>query len=393
MKAYEISKDIYWVGAVDWNLRTFHGYATHRGSTYNAYLIMDEKITLVDNVKTGFEDEMIARISSIIDPSKIDIIISNHGEPDHSGSLPKILELAKNAKVYSSFPNGVKILNAIYGDLPIVPVKTNDTLSIGKRTLKFYQAPMVHWPDNMVTYIEEEQILFSNDIFGQHYATAKLFDSENDLDVILYEAKKYYANIVLPYTKQATRIAEVVGGLDIKLIATSHGIIWRDHIKEIMDLYTELITAKKREKAIVVYDTMWGNTELMAKTITETFMENGIETRMYNVNATEAADIVTELTDAKYIAVGSSTLNNNLLPTIAGFLYYLKGLSPINLEYIAFGSYGWGGQSIKQVAELLDSIEYKPLMDPFRIAYNPRKDTLDQLKEAINQALINKKSQ
>lgn len=390
MIAYKISEGIYWVGAIDWNLRLFHGYSTDKGTTYNAYLILDEKITLVDNVKEGFTDEMITRISSVIDPSKIDVIISNHGEPDHSGSITKVLELAPNAKVYSSAPNGVKILNAIYGDLPIVPVKTNDTLSIGKRTLKFIQAPMVHWPDNMVTYIPEDKILFSNDIFGQHYATSRIIDSGNDLATVIHEAKKYYANIVLPYTRQAHKISEALIDLDIEIIATSHGVIWKDNIPEIMALYDELVNSKKKDKAIVVYDSMWGNTEVMARAIMEAFMEKNIDVRLYNINETEDSDIITEVADAKYIAVGSSTLNNNMLPSIAGFLYYLKGLAPVDLKYIAFGSYGWGGQSIKQVADFLDALNYKPLIDPVRMLYNPQDEGLTKLKIDIFNALDNK---
>lgn len=391
MIAYKIREGIYWVGAIDWHLRLFHGYSTDKGTTYNAYLILDEKITLIDNVKAEFTEELIARISSVIDPSKIEVIISNHGEPDHSGSLPKILELAPNAKVYCSSPNGVKILNAIYGDIPIIPVKTNDTLSIGKRTLQFIQAPMVHWPDNMVTYIPEEKILFSNDIYGQHYATAKLFDSGNDLATIIHEAKKYYANIVLPYTKQANKYNDLIKDFDIEMIATAHGVIWKDNLKEILALYDDLLNSRKKEKAIVVYDSMWGNTDVMARNIMEAFMEKGIEVRLYNTNNTEDSDIITEIVDAKYLAVGSSTLNNNMLPKIAGFLYYLKGLAPVDLQYIAFGSYGWGGQSIKQISDFLDGIGYKPLIEPVKMLYNPTTDGLTSLKQAIFLALDQQK--
>ncbi|MDD4077700.1 MAG: FprA family A-type flavoprotein [Bacilli bacterium] len=387
MIAYKISEGIYWVGAIDWNLRSFHGYSTDQGTTYNAYLILDDKITLVDNVKAGFTDEMIARISSVIDPGKIEVIISNHGEPDHSGSITKVLELAPHAKVYSSAPNGVKILNAIYGDLPIVPVKTNDTILIGRRTLQYVQAPMVHWPDNMVTYCPEDKILFSNDIFGQHYATSQLFDADNDLPTIIHEAKKYYANIVLPYSKQAKKVVEALAGKDIKMIATSHGVIWKDKIPEIMALYNTLVNSKKKIKAIVVYDSMWGNTAVMARTITEAFMEKNIEARLYNINDTEKSDIITEIVDAKYIAVGSSTFNNTMLPSIAAFLYYLKGLAPVDLEYIAFGSYGWGGQSINQIAELLDTMNFKPLINSVRVLYNPQTVDLTKLKTEIVKAL------
>ena len=387
MKAYKISEDIYWVGVIDWNLRSFHGYSTDKGTTYGAYIILDEKVTLIDNVKEGFAEEMVRRIADVVDPTKIEIIISNHGEPDHSGSLPLLLKLAPKAKVYSSSPNGVKILNEIHGELPIIPVKTGDKLSIGKRTLEFYQAPLVHWPDNMVTYAIEDRILFSNDIFGQHYASSKLFDGENDLPTILHEAKKYYANIVLPHTRSAKKAFDALSGLDIKMIATSHGVIWRDHISSIINLYDNLVNYRKNEKAVIVYDSMWGNTELMARAITDAFMEKGIEARLYNVNATDDSDIIADIVDAKYIAVGSSTLNNTMLPPIAGFLYYLKGLAPVDLEYIAFGSYGWGGQSVSQIAEILDSMKFKPLIPMQKVLYNPKEEDLKNLKNTIFEVL------
>ena len=388
MIATKIRENIYWVGAIDWDLRSFHGYSTDKGSTYNAYLILDEKITLIDNVKVGFTDELVQRISSVIDPSKIEVIISNHGEPDHSGSLKHILSLAPNAKVYSAHPNGVKILNAQYGDdLPLIPVKNGDTLSIGKRTLQFVHAPMVHWPDNMVTYIPEEKILFSNDIFGQHLATSKRFDGEVDLDLCLTEAKKYYANIVLPYTNQAFKIATVAKGLDIEMIATSHGIIWRDHIPAIMELYEKMTTSNKQEKAVVVYDTMWGSTAKMAKSIAEGFAEAGVAVSVYNVNDTHASDIITEVMNAKYIAVGSPTFNNTILPEMASFLCYLKGLSPIGMKYVSFGSYGWGGQSVKIIDEELASLKFEQLIPIVKHQYFPTNDDLNNVKKQVKSAL------
>ena len=383
MIATEIKKGIYWVGAIDWSLRTFHGYTTPRGSTYNAYLIIDEKITLIDNVKVGFTDEIISRISSVIDPSKIDIIISNHGEPDHSGSLPAILKLAPNAKVYTAGPIGAKILKAQYGEMDLIPVKTGDSINIGKRNLVFNLAPMVHWPDNMVTYCPEEKILFSNDIFGQHFATSKRFDDEVDLSVALEEAKQYYANIVLPYARQASKINEVVKGLDIEMIANSHGVIWREHVSEILNLYDDLINSKKKEKAVVIYDSMWGNTKQMAQTIAETFRNLGIEVFLTRVDETPNSLLITEIMDSKYVAVGSSTLNNNMLPPIAGFLCYMKGLAPVNLKYISFGSYGWGGQSIEQVDNELKSMKLEQLLPPIKQYYTPSKEDLKNLEEQI----------
>lgn len=383
MIATEIRKGIYWVGAIDWSLRTFHGYTTPRGSTYNAYLIIDEKITLIDNVKVGFTDEIISRISSVIDPSKIDIIISNHGEPDHSGSLPAILKLAPNAKVYTAGPIGAKILKAQYGEMDLIPVKAGDSINIGKRNLVFNLAPMVHWPDNMVTYCPEEKILFSNDIFGQHFATSKRFDDEVDLSVALEEAKQYYANIVLPYARQASKINEVVKGLDIEMIANSHGVIWRKHVSDILQLYNDLINAKKKEKAVVIYDSMWGNTKKMAQVIAEAFRNLNIEVFLTHVEDTPNSQLITEIMDSKYIAVGSSTLNNNMLPPIAGFLCYMKGLAPVNLKYISFGSYGWGGQSIEQVDNELKSMNLEQLTPPIRQYYTPTEDDLKKLEQQI----------
>lgn len=387
MIATEIKKDIYWVGAIDWGLRSFHGYTTQRGSTYNAYLIIDEKVTLIDNVKVGFTDEIISRISSVIDPSKIDVIISNHGEPDHSGSLPALLKLAPNAKVYAAGGAGAKILNAQYGEMEVIPVKTGDSINIGKRTLQFSLAPMVHWPDNMVTYCPEEKILFSNDIFGQHYATSKRFDDEVDLAIALEEAKQYYANIVLPYTKQANKITEVVKGLDIEMIANSHGVIWRGHVDAILKLYDDLVNSRKKEKAVVIYDSMWGNTKTLAYTITEAFRNAGIEVFLTNVEDTPNSNLITEIMDSKYIAIGSSTLNNNMLPTIAGFLCYMRGLAPVNLKYVAFGSYGWGGQSIEQVENELKGMKLEPLLPPIRQYYTPKQDDLKNIENLIVEAL------
>lgn len=387
MQAYKIKEDIYWVGAIDWQLREFHGYATEMGTTYNAYLILDEKITLIDNVKAGFTDELLDRISSVINPGRIEVIISNHGEPDHSGALPKIVELAPNAKIYSSAPTGVKALNAMYGSLPVVPVKTGDEISIGKRTLRFIQAPMVHWPDNMVTYCPEDKILYSNDIFGQHYATSKLFDGQNDLATVMKAAKEYYSNIVLPYTKQARRAFEAVRDLDIEMIATSHGVIWKDRIDAIFSLYDYLTSAQKQEKAVVVYDSMWGSTARMALAITEAFRDFGIPVRMYHLGDTPDSEIITDIADAKYLAVGSPTFNNTTLPRVAGFLNYLKGLSPVGISYVAFGSYGWGGQSAGEIAGTLDALGFTPLIDPVRVYYAPKPEDLEKLKADVISAL------
>ena len=384
MKAIEIRKDIYWTGTIDWSMRYFHGYQTWRGSTYNAYLILDDKITLIDTAKEPFKEELLARISSVIDPAKIDYIVSSHVEPDHSGAIPFISKYAPNAVIITSQPNGLKGLTARYGELKYQTVKAGDTLSIGKRTLAFVPTPMLHWPDSMVTYCPEEKILFSNDAFGQHFASTERFDDENDLPTVLSEAKKYYANILMLYGKQAQTALKALEGLDINLIATGHGIIWRSHIKEIIECYKKWSSFDLDEKAVVVFDSMWHSTERMAHAITEAFKERGIPATLYDIKATHMSDIVTDVLTSKYLAVGSPTINNQMMPSIAGFLCYLKGLAPKNHKAFAFGSYGWGGQSIGLVEEELKAAGCEICLEKIRIANVPSDEQLKEIAEKIN---------
>lgn len=385
MKAIEIKKDIYWVGVIDWNLRNFHGYRTGRGSSYNAYLIIDEKITLIDTAKESFKDELLDRISSIIDPAKIDCIICNHLEQDHSGSIPAVMEKCPHAEIYTCMPNGLKNIPKFYGDLNYKGVKAGDSLNIGKRTLQFLPVPMLHWPDSMFTYCPEEQILFSNDGFGQHLASSLRFDDEVDYSTLMYEAKKYYANILMLYGRQAETALKATANLDIKIIATGHGIIWRKYVKEIFANYTKWCTNDVEDEAIVVYDSMWHSTEKMAKFIVEGFAQKGIPAQLYDLKENHISDLVTEFLTRKYIAVGSPTLNNNMMPTVASFLCYLKGLSPKDKNRLAFafGSYGWGGQSIAQVEEELKNCGFTIWLDNMRIKNIPTKDELLQISETI----------
>lgn len=383
MQAIEIKKGIYWVGAIDWSMRSFHGYETGRGSSYNAYLILDEKITLIDTVKEPFRDELISRISSVIDPAKIDIIVSNHVEPDHSGSIPEMMKLCPKAEIYTSDPNGFKGLTAHYGKLPYHGVKAGDTLSLGKRTLKFVPTPMLHWPDSMVTYCPEEKILFSNDAFGQHLAASKLFDDEVDFAVLMEEAKKYYANILMLYGRQAQTALKALAGLDIEMIATGHGRLWRSHIPAILEAYQKWSTGELENKAVVVFDSMWHSTEKMARAIAEAFAEKGLPTQFYDIKKTHMSDIVVDILTSRYLAVGSPTINNQMMPPIAGFLCYLKGLAPKGREAFAFGSYGWGGQSIKLVEDELKAAGCNICLDMIRIANVPSKEQLDEIREKV----------
>ncbi len=386
MKAIQISENVYWVGGIDWRLRNFHGYLTQRGSTYNAYLIIDEKVTLIDTVKEHLYDEMIARISTVIDPKKIDYIVSNHVEMDHSGAIPKLKELLGETKIFAS-PKGVEGLKMHFGnDLDAEPKATGDTLCIGKRTLHFVNTPMVHWPDNMVTWSPEDQILFSNDAFGQHLATSERFDDEYYPDIIFEEAKKYYANIVLPYDAQVRKALDVVLALPLKMIAPSHGVIWRKQIKEILDCYKSWCANETRERALILYDTMWGSTETIGRTMLEVFESRGIQCEMICLQDSHMSDIMTELIDAKYICIGSPTLNNGMLPTVSAFLTYVKGLAPKHRYGIAFGSYGWGGHGVNEVQAMMSLTKFK-LMEPMKVKFVPNEDTVSQIREQFNAQL------
>jgi flavorubredoxin len=384
MKKLEVKNGIYFVGAVDWNVTSFHGYTTNHGATYNAYLIIDEKITLIDAVKAPFAGELLDRISEIIDPAKIDYLVSNHVEMDHSGAIPAVMEVAKNATIVTSSPSGLKGLQAHYGDqYKFMGVKAGDTLSLGKRSLQFVATPMLHWPDNMVTYCPEEKLLFSNDAFGQHFASNKHFDTEVDLATVMQEAEKYYANILMLYGKQAAKALEIVKGLDIDMIAPSHGIIWTKHIKDILDKYEYFCSDEVDNRAVVVFDSMWHSTEKMAFAIIEGFAKKGITAELFDLKERHISDIMTNVLNAKYVVVGTSTLNNNMLPTVGGFLTYLKGLVPKGKKGFVFGSYGWGGQGTKLVNDELEAMGFNLVMDPIKINYVPTKEQLREIEDTV----------
>ncbi len=388
LNAIEISPKVWWVGGIDWNERLFHGYTTERGITYNAYLIMDEKVTLIDTCKATFSDELVQRISQVVDPAKIDVVITNHVEMDHSGSLPVIHRIAPNATIYASTGAGVNEVRAHFG-IEATPVKSGDTLCIGERTLTFVTTPMVHWPDNMVTYSDVDQILFSNDAFGQHFATTKRFDDENDLCEIFKQAKKYYANIVWPYGMQAHKALEAVKGLDLKMIAPSHGCIWRSHIDEILEKYEAWTTYQTEEKAVVVFDSMWHSTESMAREICDAFIAEGVSAQLVDVKTTHISDIMLYMCDAKYVAVGSPTLNSNMLPTIASFLTYMRGLSPKNEQRIglAFGSYGWAPLGPKQVYAELENAKFQLPVPVVAQQWIPSEENLAELQDTVRKMI------
>lgn len=380
MKAVEIKPNIYWVGGIDWNLRNFHGYITPRGSTYNAYLIKDEKITLIDTVKHYLFEEMKTRISTVIKPREIDVVISNHVEMDHSGSLPKILDIATDATLITS-TRGEKGLKKHYEkDWNFKTVDAGDHISIGKRTLDFIPIPMVHWPDSMVTYCKQDQILFPNDAFGQHIATTQRFDDQLEWGILKEEAATYYANIVFPYGSQVQKALQGLKELDFDTIAPSHGIIWRKHLDDIISLYNSWSQNKTKPVAVIAYDTMWGSTEKLANVIASGLEDEGIDVRLYNVQRTPFSTIITDVLEADLIAVGSPTLNNNMLPSIAGFLTYLKGLRPKGRIGFVFGSYGWGGQAVKLIEQTLEDLKWDFPETSSNINYIPKENDVIEMK-------------
>ncbi|MGE3062183.1 MAG: FprA family A-type flavoprotein [bacterium] len=382
MKPVKIAEKIYWVGAIDWDLRDFHGYTTEMGSTYNAYLLLDREPTLIDTVKHYKFDEMLSRIKELIDPKEIKHIISNHVEMDHSGSIPLILDIAKDADVITC-PQGEKGLkNHFFRDIKYNTVKSQDVLETGEFKVKFYQTPMVHWPDNMVSYIEKEKILFSNDSFGQHFASFERFDDEVSVDEVLKQAKKYYANIVLPYSQQVKNALSALSPLEIKMICPSHGIMWRKSIDALLREYSDWSDNKTIRKAVIIYDTMWNSTKKIAYKIYEAFEEKGYKVVLCNLKTFHMSDVMTEILDSEIIAVGSPTLNKNMLPSVSGFLTYLNGLSPKRRKGLAFGSYGWGGESIKQVEESLKNCGFE-MLESIKHQFVPTEDSLNKIKNNL----------
>ncbi|VGO21540.1 FprA family A-type flavoprotein [Pontiella sulfatireligans] len=379
-----LKEGINWVGYVDWTVRDFHGYKTESGSTYNSYLIEDEKCAVIDAVKAPYVGTLIEHIKAFIPLENIDYVVCNHAEPDHSGGLPGLMaacpqaELVCNAKCKTALEMHFDTSNwkwRVVGD--------GDAISLGKRTLSFVNTPMVHWPESMFTYVPEEKLLFSMDAFGQHYASAFRFDDEESLDVILQEAKSYYANIVMLYGRPISQTMERAAEMDIEMIAPSHGVIWRSHIKEVFEAYQNYVVCKPRPKIIVLYATMWKSTEKMAEAILEGAQECAVEAQFFNVDSTHATKIVTEVLDCAAIAIGSPTLNNSLMPNMAGVLCYMSGLRPTNKKGFAFGSYGWsrrGGAAA--VEESMKEMKIELMRDPIRAQYVPTPEVLEECREA-----------
>jgi flavorubredoxin len=359
----KIIDNIYSVGVVDADIRMFHGYQTPIGTTYNAYLIVDEQITLVDFVKAPFAKQFAKNISNIIGDRPIDNIISNHVEPDHSGAMPYIMSLYPKAKVYGT-ANCLKGLKAYYPNcqLDFHVVKAGDSLNTGKYDFQFIPMPMVHWPDSMSTYLPQEKIIFSNDALGQHIGTGEIFDYDLTLDKLLDRAQDYYANIVLPFGMQVNKLLGAASALDINWICPSHGVILKDHIAPMVESYQRWANNVVDEfKAVIIYDTMWGTTHKMALCLQDEYQQKGIRVELIKLSDKHHSYAMAQLIDAKYIFVGSPTLNNQMMPTVAAFLTYMIGLKPKGRIGLAFGSYGWSGEAPAQINTFLEKAGFELL--------------------------------
>jgi flavorubredoxin len=365
MKPVEILKNVYDVGVNDWNIRDFHGYSTWYGTSYNAFLILDEKNVLIDTVKDEYTDQMIDNIAAVIDPCKIDYVVSNHTELDHSGGLPRIMHrIGEDKPIFCSKLGAKNLSKHFRTQLNYQVVDESEPLNLGNRTLSFLETRMVHWPDSMFSYLSPDKVLFSSDGFGQHYAGFEKFDDVVG-DDIMFHAKKYYANILLLYAPLLLKLVKKVKeiGLEIDMICPDHGIIWRKDPMKIIDAYVRWSKQELTNKAVVLYDTMWHSTEKMADAIASGIAAQGVSVRPMHLRKWHRSDVMTEILDAGAVVVGSPTLNNGIFPTVADFLTYMKGLKPKNRIGAAFGSYGWSGEGGREVADALTAMKFN-LMDP-----------------------------
>lgn len=382
--SFKINNKVTWVGKIDWSLEKFHGeeYSTHKGSSYNSYLIRDEKTVLIDTVWKPFEKEYVDNLKKEIDLNKIDYIIANHSEIDHSGSLPALMKEIPNTPIYCT-KNAKRILKAHYHeDWNFIEVKTGDTLDIGENKLIFVEAPMLHWPDSMFTYLTGENILFSNDAFGQHYASELMFNDKVDQGELYQEAIKYYANILTPFSPLVIKkIQEVLSfNLPVDMICPGHGIMWRDNPVQIITKYLEWASNYQENQITIIYDTMWDGTRRMAESIAEGIKKDNkdITIKIFNPSKYDKNDIISEVFKSKAILVGSSTINNGILSSSASILELIKGLKFKNKKAAAFGSYGWSGESVKIITEELTKAGFEMINDGIKELWNPDEDAIER---------------
>lgn len=378
----KLAENIYEVGYIDWTVRDFHSYVTDRGATYNSYLVLDEKITLIDTVKAPYWQELLRSVSALADPAKVAYIVCNHAEPDHAGALPQILKAMPNATIVCD--TKCRDILAGYHDISdwkFLIVKTGDTLSLGKRSLHFIETPMVHWPDSMLTYMPEEKILFSMDAFGQHYASSSKFDDLVPIEQVMEEAQIYYANIVMPYGPQVKKTLALAAGLDIRLIAPAHGVIWRKHLGRIIEAYKDWSICKPKAKVSVIYDSMWESTAQMAREIYEGACRDEVEVKLLRIRSVGNTRLVAEVLDSACVAFGSATLNQCMMPAMSSLLTYLRGLRPTGKTGFAFGSYGWGKGGPEEVHEQMQAMKFDVLREPLKSKWRPEAACLSECRK------------
>ena len=391
MKAVKVKENVYWVGVKDWNLTEFHGYATPHGSTYNSYLIKDEKIALIDGVKHYLSTEQIDRIKDVVDLNKIDYLVVNHVEQDHSGNIPELMKLAPQMTIVTNSA-GKMALEAHFDTegWNFQIIKTGDSLQLGKHSLTFVTTPLLHWPDSMMSYCPQEKILFSNDGFGQHYCVGTIWAKETNFGMVCEEAKSYYANILFPYGMQAQKALSTANdlNLDIEMIAPSHGCIWngKEEVSWIINHYAKWAAAENDGSAVVVYDTMWGATAKLADTITAVFQDAGVPVVKRCLSNKHISEVMADILEAKYVAIGTPTLNNEIFPRVAAFVTYLKGLAPKNKKGFAFGSYGWRPGVVNKIQAVMEELKWETI-SPFEEKYTPKSDVLEKLKEHVKTIL------
>lgn len=383
-----IKSNVFWVGKVDWELETFHGeeLTTHHGSTYNSYLIQEEKTVLIDTVWKPFASEFVNNLASEIDLKQIDYIVANHGEIDHSGALPELMRLIPDTPIYCT-ANAVKSLKGMYHeDWNFNVVKTGDKLDIGNgKQLVFVEMTMLHWPDSMAAYLTGDNILFSNDAFGQHYATEMLYNDLVDQCDLFQEAMKYYANILTPFSAVLKRKLQEIAslGLPIEIIATSHGVIWRDNPLQIVEKYAEWADNYQENQITIVYDTMWNGTRTLAENIARGIQlaDPEVTVKVFNLPKSDQNDVITEVFKSKTVVVGSPTINNGILHTVAGFAHLMKEMKFKNKKAAAFGCYGWSGESVKILNQLLQDAGFELIDEGYRTQWNPDQDKQQEAVE------------
>ncbi len=381
----ELAKGVYWVGVVDWGIRHFHGFelSTHRGSTYNSYLIVDEKVVLVDTVWEPFQDQLIQNIRQIMDPGKIDYLVVNHSEVDHAGSLPAVMRHVPKAKVVVSRRGEESVEGHFHQLWNFHPVETGEKIPIGGSDLIFVEAPMLHWPDSMFTYLTGKNILLPNDAFGQHYASDFRFNDQVNQEELYEEALKYYANILTPFSQLVLKkIDEVLAlQLPVEIIAPSHGVIWRNNPLQIVKKYQQWAKQVPEKSAVILYDTMWQGTRRMAEAIGEGLASEGIPHKLFHVAVSDRNDLITEVFKAKAVIIGSPTLNQGLLPTIAPLLEDLKGLKFKDKIGAAFGTYGWSGEGIKLIEEYFTRCKIPVVAPGIKAKWQPKPADLSACKD------------